>query len=78
MISHITLGKVLDFRPIFVELFLNKLRSIDWSVSDNVANVDDKCTYFPKQLVYCIGVFPVYYVPVSPKDKPWITPFLCT
>ena len=74
--SRTTLVKVFDYRPMFVNRFLDKIRDIDWSVIDDDNSVDDKCIFFHEQIVNCMKAFPVFYVPMSPKDKPWITPFI--
>ena len=68
--------KVFDFRPTFVNRFLVKLGSTDWSVIDNTDCIDRKCSLFTNQITYCMKEFPVYYVPITDKDKPWITPLI--
>ena len=68
--------RVVDFRPRFVRQFISNISNVDWSVLDNCSTADSKCELFHTIFSDAMNVFPVYYVPSSSKDKPWITPLI--
>ena len=69
--------EVWDYRESYMNLFRCRLASYPWT-SFYKANltVDEKCELFHEIIDDAKSVFPVSYVSVSAKDKPWITPIV--
>ena len=79
-ISSIHLGSkiVYDLRERFVTNFVNCIRDFNWDIFiDGDFDVNGKCTIFHDFILNCFNEFiPKRIVPISPKDKPWITPYI--
>jgi len=70
-----TLHKVYDFRESNLHQFYAILTSFPWAEfyrSDDC--LDDKCDVFHQVLEQAMSTIPFEYVPMTEKDKPWITP----
>jgi hypothetical protein len=76
--ESIGFNTVLDMRERFVNNFVNTIRSFDWAnFIDEPGNVKDKAFVFQNFIEnsFC-STIPKRIVPISKKDKPWITPYI--
>ena len=69
---------VYDLRPQHVRNFVDSVSSIDFqSIITSSASVHEKCNLFQSSITDCFeNHIPCCAVPVSNRDKPWITPFV--
>ena len=69
--------RVFDYRESRFTKFFDTLILFPWQrfyLSNQ--NVDEKCDIFHNCIDEAISKIPVEYVPMTDKDKPWITPFI--
>ena len=71
-------NKVFDMRRRFVDRFINDVNSTDFESALNCDSfVDTKCQIFQDTLTNCFNkAIPSKLVPISVRDKPWITPYV--
>ena len=71
------INTVYDLRPSFVNRFLVSLNNVNWDFIKSDLPVDVICTLFHDYISDCIlNTIPLRSVPVSHKDKPWITSYI--
>ena len=70
--------RVYDLRLSFIESFVSKIDSVDWSFLDNPnLSLNDKCSLFQSLLEAAAKeCIPISYVKFTACDKPWITPLV--
>ena len=70
--------KVYDMRRRFVDKFINNITCFDYdSITCSNSSVDDICSSFQHSITSCFNSsIPFKLVPISVRDKPWITPFI--
>lgn len=74
--THNIVRRVYDLRSSFVERYVRRIDSVDWSfLDDNQSTVNEKCFLFQQSIDNIVEeCIPVSYVRFSASDKPWITP----
>ena len=69
--------RVYDFRNSHIEKFRKFLRSYPWhSFFSSPIGIEEKCNSFYEVIHEAISLIPYTLVPVTPKDKAWITPLI--
>ena len=69
------LHKVYDFRESNLYHFFQVLTSFPWTQFYNSSDsLDTKCDIFHEVIEQAMSKIPYDYVPMTEKDKPWITP----
>jgi hypothetical protein len=73
--SHYVIRRVYDLRSSFIENFVKKIDSVDWSFLENPdLSLNAKCSLFQGFLEAAASeCIPVSFVKCSASDKPWIT-----
>ena len=71
-----TFHKVYDFRKSNLDLFLKRMRCIDWSIMYNFGTHDECVQFFYDAFHKAMSVIPLSYVKIKSKTKPWVTPVL--
>lgn len=72
-----SLKKVYDFRRCNVEAFVSALKVYPWHLFyRNENSLEMKCQMFCDVIKDALSRIPFTFVPMSPTDKPWMTPFL--
>ena len=72
-----SLKKVYDFRRCNVEAFVSALKAYPWHrfyLSEN--SLELKCQMFCDVIRDALSKIPFTFVPMTPTDKPWMTPLL--
>ena len=67
---------VFDLRESHVNQFVHLLSKIDFTLLYKTSGIDDKVALFYSLLYDCMQIIPRKFIPLSSRDKPWITPVL--
>ena len=72
-----SLRKVYDFRASNVQAFVSVLESYPWhQFYRSELSLEKKCQIFCEIVRNALSIIPFNFVPMSPTDKPWMTPLL--